>query len=202
MKPGSHHDPHTFRHVTRPTICNGFAGGKPSLQGAKYRSEYKSNGFMTERVPVLLAEDDEHDVFFMRRAFHKAEIRNPLLAVPNGGEAIRYLEGQDRYGDRAHCPFPGLLMLDLKMPLVDGFEVLRWVSEHPEIRQRLAVLVLSSSDQAGDRERAFKLGAHEYLVKPSGFSGLVDLVGDIKRRWLEPAAKGLSLKASSEPGRA
>lgn len=144
---------------------------------------------MSNFVPVLLAEDDEHDVFFMRRAFQKAEVPNPLMAVPNGGEVISYLEGQNHYRDRRQYPFPGLLLLDLKMPLVDGFEVLHWVHQQPSLRDRFGIVVLSSSDQESDRQRAFELGADEYLVKPSGFNALVELIIDLNRRWLDPTKK-------------
>ncbi|HYG36819.1 MAG TPA: response regulator [Clostridia bacterium] len=141
---------------------------------------------MAEFAPVLLAEDDEHDVFFMRRAFAKAEVPNPLVSVPDGEQAISYLQGQGEFGDRAKHPEPQLLLLDLKMPLVNGFEVLAWINQQPHLRNMIPVLVLSSSAQEGDVQKAFDLGAHEYLVKPGDFNSLVGLVEDIKRRWLQP----------------
>ncbi len=138
---------------------------------------------MNRRLPpVLLAEDEEHDVFFMRRAFESAQIENPLLAVGNGREAIDYLKDQDQ---QRELPHPGILLLDLKMPLVDGFEVLEWIQKQDRWRDHLPVLVLSSSGEEQDRRKAFELGAHEYLVKPGNYRDLLVLVKDLKRRWLE-----------------
>jgi CheY-like chemotaxis protein len=141
---------------------------------------------MSDRQPVLLAEDEEHDVFFMERAFGKAGIVSPLIALPDGREVIAYLKGEGSYSDRRRYPEPRLLLLDLKMPLVDGFEVLSWIRQQPGLRELLPILVLSSSDQPADRERAIKLGAHEYLVKPSDFNSLIVLARELKRRWLDP----------------
>ncbi len=142
---------------------------------------------MRSVAAVLLAEDEEHDVFFMRRAFSKAEIEDPLVVVTNGQEVMDYLKGQGPYADRDRYPEPKLLLLDLKMPLVDGFEVLQWLRQEPYWRDTLPVLVFSSSDQEVDKRKAFELGAHEYLVKPSSFDELVRLVEDLNRRWLEPS---------------
>lgn len=132
--------------------------------------------------PVLLAEDEEHDVFFMRRAFESAHIENPLVAFSSGREVIDYLE---RVAEQRQHPYPRLLLLDLKMPLVDGFEVLEWIQTQARWRDHLPVLVLSSSGEDQDRRRAFRLGAHEYLVKPGNYKELVVLVKDLKRRWLD-----------------
>lgn len=142
---------------------------------------------------MLLAEDDEHDVFFMQRAFGRAGVTQPIMAVNNGQEAIQYLHGEGNFADRSKYPAPRLVLLDLKMPLVDGFEVLSWIREQPGLREWLPVLVLSSSAQEADVKKALALGAHEYLVKPGDFNSLVGLVEEIKRRWLDaapaPAAK-------------
>jgi len=136
-------------------------------------------------LPVLLAEDEEHDVFFMRRAFKRAKISNPLVSVPNGQEAIWYLQGERAYAQRGRYPEPRLLLLDLKMPLMNGFEVLDWIQRQARWRENLPVLVLSSSDHEDDRKKALELGAKDYLVKPIGFEGLVALVRRVKIQWLE-----------------
>src|SRR6266403_1073180 len=93
--------------------------------------------------PVLLAEDSQEDVFLIRRAFEDNGIQNPLQVVANGEDAIQYLAGEGRFGDRAAFPFPALFLLDLKMPIKNGLEVLRWLNQHSEISRRLPVVVLS-----------------------------------------------------------
>ncbi len=142
-------------------------------------------------MPVLLAEDEEHDVFLMERAFRLSEIANPLVAVSDGQEAIWYLEGSGRYSDRSRFPRPCLLLLDLKMPMIDGFDVLKWIQAQPALRENLPIMVLSSSDHESDVRKAFELGAIDYLVKPMDFNGLLGLVRDLKRSWLEPMLRGV-----------
>lgn len=132
---------------------------------------------------ILLAEDDANDVFFLRRAFQKAEIRCRILDVPNGQEAIRYLEGEQPYHDPQEFPKPSLLLLDLKMPLVNGFELLEWLRMQGKFEQ-LPALVLSSSAHEGDMIRSRELGAREYHVKPSSLSQLTELVQEIATKWL------------------
>ncbi|HWH72496.1 MAG TPA: response regulator [Candidatus Sulfotelmatobacter sp.] len=144
-------------------------------------------------APVLLAEDEEHDVFFMQRAFTYTSVAQPLIALANGQEVISYLAGQEAYAERQHYPEPGLLLLDLNMPLVNGFEVLTWIRQHAPWRDSLPVLVLSSSGMETDKRKALELGAHEYLVKPSDFKGLLTLIADLKLRWLDPLAAGQQL---------
>src|SRR5690242_6908739 len=119
---------------------------------------------MSHSAPILLAEDNEHDVFFMERAFAQAKVTAPLVAVPDGQQAIWYLEGRGMYADREKYPEPRLMLLDLKMPRLDGFDVLVWIQQHPELCESVPVLVLSTSGQESDKEKAFRLGAHDYLI--------------------------------------
>src|SRR5690242_6664241 len=95
-------------------------------------------------LPILLAEDDKNDIFLMRRAFDNAGFHNPLFVVHNGQEVIDYLLGTGLFGNRAKYPLPGLLLLDLKMPLMDGYDVLEWIGQHSEFDQ-MPVVVLTSS---------------------------------------------------------
>jgi CheY-like chemotaxis protein len=139
---------------------------------------------MATEATVLLVEDDEHDVFFMQRAFAKAQINNPLVAVGDGLEAMWYLKGEGPYADRAKHPPAGLMLLDLKMARVGGFEVLTWLQEQPKLRATLKVVVLSSSNREADIRKALELGADEYLVKPFDTNGLADMVKDLSRRYL------------------
>jgi DNA-binding response OmpR family regulator len=132
-------------------------------------------------MPILLAEDDENDVFLMRRAFREAGLIHPLVVVGNGQEAISYLNGEGLYADRKQYPWPCLLLLDLKMPLVDGFEVLAWLQRRRR-PTRLTVVILSSSMLEQDQLQALKLGADSYVVKPQDFTELVKVVRGLSGR--------------------
>jgi len=118
-----------------------------------------------ENQLILLVEDTADDVFFLRRALKKAQINNPFQVVVHGQEAIDYLAGNGKYSDRIKFPLPGVVLLDLKLPLVDGFEVLAWIRTQP-LLSALPVAILTSSSEKRDRQRALELGAKAYLVKP------------------------------------
>lgn len=133
---------------------------------------------------VLLVEDDENDVFFLQRAFDAAEVPNPLHIVVDGQEAIDHLAGAGKYSDRNQYPIPCLLILDLKMPRKTGMEVLQWKREHP-ILNYLPTIVLSSSAHRYDIERAYRLGAHAFVVKPPSTEARTALARFIKGFWLE-----------------
>jgi CheY-like chemotaxis protein len=120
---------------------------------------------MTSSTIILLAEDDDNDVFFMQRALKKAEVNFPLQVVTNGQEAVDYLGGIGKFADRIQYPLPSIMLLDLKMPFLDGFEVLSWISSQPSLKD-IPVLVLTSSAEERDRQRANELGAKGYFVKP------------------------------------
>src|ERR1041384_6928520 len=100
---------------------------------------------MTDQPTILLAEDDPDDVLLAQIALRKARLANPLQIVRDGEEAIAYLQGEGRYADRNRYPLPILLLLDLKMPKVNGFQVLEWLRKQP-LLSRLPVAVLTSSD--------------------------------------------------------
>jgi CheY-like chemotaxis protein len=122
---------------------------------------------MTDRGKlILLVEDDEHDVFFFRRALKKAGLEFPLRLVNDGEQALQYLNGDGAYQDRAAHPLPDIIFLDLKLPYINGMEVLEHIRKQPEL-SKIDVIVLTSSPEERDRKRAFELGAKEYLVKPA-----------------------------------
>src|SRR6266481_326981 len=133
---------------------------------------------------ILLAEDDSNDVLLIQRAFQKAGLRNTLKTVRDGDQAISYLSGKGIYSDREQYPLPFLLLLDLKMPGTDGFEVLQWLRSEPELK-RLLVVVLTSSNLQADVDRAYELGANSYLVKPVGFDEMLHLVKRFEIYWSE-----------------
>ena len=133
---------------------------------------------------ILLVEDDENDVFFMKRAMKAAHILNQLQVVTDGRKAIRYLEGAGEYNDRERFPLPNLVLLDLKLPYVMGLEVLKWIREQPELKG-IIVVVFSSSKMAEDIHAAYLLGANSYLVKPSEPQALTEKVKVIKDYWID-----------------
>jgi len=132
---------------------------------------------------ILLVEDDANDVILIRRAFAKAEIKNPVYTVEDGDAAVAYLAGEGAYADRDDHPLPGVVLLDLKLPRRSGLEVLEWVRQSPTLR-RLPIVVLTSSRESADVNRAYDLGANSYLVKPVGFDALTDLVRILQGYWV------------------
>jgi CheY-like chemotaxis protein len=133
--------------------------------------------------PVLYAEDSQDDVFFMRRAWEMAGIPNPLITVKDGQQAIDYLAGQGQYTDRQRYPMPCLLLLDLKLSLKTGFDVLRWIRDQSSL-DRLKVVIVSGSNQHSDMDLARSLGALDYIVKPSSPNRLLEIVRKNQRLWL------------------
>ena len=126
----------------------------------------------TDRATVLLAEDDPDDVLLTQIAFERARLANPLQVVRDGEEAIAYLKGTGKFANRAEFPMPSLLLLDLVMPLINGFEVLEWLREQQPGLNSLPVVVLTASETIHDIKLASQLGALSFLVKPIGFKDL------------------------------
>jgi CheY-like chemotaxis protein len=149
--------------------------------------------------PVLYAEDEEDDVFFLQRAFEGAGVLNPLIVVPSGLMSIDYLSGGGQYANRAEYPLPCLALLDLKMPEKSGLEVLKWIRSQPSICD-LPVIILTSSTQEADIHRAYLQGANGFLVKPGRPDELLVMVRAIKDYWLlQNRAVRDCLEYSDEP---
>jgi CheY-like chemotaxis protein len=129
----------------------------------------------TDKPNILLVEDDPNDVFLMKRAMSKANLDLPLHIATNGEEAIDYLSGVGTYADRQAYPLPDCVFLDLKMPFMSGFDVLEWLREQPSLSD-LKVVVLTSSPEDRDRERALELGARGYAVKPPSPQMLLEVL--------------------------
>lgn len=138
---------------------------------------------MSGSRPILYAEDDENDVFFMQRAFKQAGVVNPLRTVPDGKHVIDYLEGREPYANRLENPMPCLILLDLSMPGKSGMDVLKWVRSQP-FTSALPVIVLTSSNQESDIQRAYVLGANGYLIKPGRPDELQLMVKGVSDYWL------------------
>ena len=140
---------------------------------------------------ILLAEDDPDDVLLMRLAIQKAAFANPFFIARDGQEVVDYLAGEDPYSDRTRYPFPSLLLLDIKMPRLNGFEVLSWLQQRPEF-DHLPIVMLSGSTLDTDMQKAKELGADDYRVKPLGIPALVQILHDLQARWLDGPSKPAS----------
>jgi len=132
---------------------------------------------------VLIAEDSSDDFVLFKRALERARFANPIQRVEDGEKAIAYLAGDGSYGDRTLFPMPVLFILDLKMPRRSGLEVLEWMQRHP-VYKKLPVIVLTSSSQHEDVNRAYSLGANSYLVKPGNFEDLIKLGKSMDDYWI------------------
>jgi CheY-like chemotaxis protein len=137
---------------------------------------------------VLLVEDDLNDIFLVKRAFKAASIQNPLQVVTDGLEAINYFRGEGKYADRKTYPLPKLVVMDIKMPRRTGFEVLEWL-KHDHLLRRIPIVIVSSSDNPMDINRAYELGANAYMVKPVDYRAVEHLFQSITQYWGLECAK-------------
>src|ERR1043165_6420004 len=152
---------------------------------------------MPERLVILLVEDSEDDITIIRKAFERAGVRNPLFVVKDGEAAVAYLSGTGKYSVRDEYPLRALILLDLKLPGMDGFEVLRWIRETPGLSS-LRVIVLTSSENIRDVNAAYQLGANSFMVKEMDFQNSVELARLITDLWLLKAKEPES-KRSGKP---
>ncbi|MBH8563241.1 response regulator [Nostoc sp. CENA67] len=136
-----------------------------------------------EQQTILLAEDDSNQVLLIRRALRKANLTQLLQVVSDGEAAIAYLCGEGSYADRKSYPLPILVLLDLKMPRKSGFEVLEWLKQQPELK-RLPVIVLTTSTEMHDIQKAYDLGVNSYLVKPVAFNDLTAMIKLLEAYWV------------------
>ncbi len=135
-------------------------------------------------VTILMADDDEDDRQLARDALVESRLRNELRCVEDGEELIEYLTRKGRYEDPASSPRPGLILLDLNMPRMDGREALQIIKSIPELRM-IPVVVLTTSKTEEDICRSYDLGASSYITKPVTFGGLVETVQALGKYWLE-----------------
>jgi CheY-like chemotaxis protein len=139
---------------------------------------------MTTSGTILLVEDNEDDVFLMKRALKGAGVTNPLQVVEDGQQAIDYLSGTGQFSNREQFPIPAIVFLDLKLPILRGLEVLDWIRQQPHLED-VVVVVLTSSNEPYDLKEAYRLGANSYLVKPPTADQLIDLAKAFRWYWLE-----------------
>ena len=147
----------------------------------------------TDRL-ILFAEDDAADALLFRIAIKKAGIPNPIAHVVDGEEAINYLRGTGIYSDRIEFPVPSVVVTDLKMPKISGFDLLAWLQSQPQFNS-LPTVVLSGSAQQIDRDRALALGAQAYWVKPVAPDCLIQLLHGLKEKRLTSVNKALPIPA-------
>ena len=133
----------------------------------------------------LLVEDEPDQALLMVRAFHKADVFAPLPLMKSGEEAVRYLSGAVPFQNRARFPLPSLVLLDVNLPGMSGLEVLEWIRVQPSLRG-LRVVMLSSSSDPANVNRAYGAGADAFLTKPTSFGALVALVEGLQEHWGSP----------------
>ena len=138
---------------------------------------------MTKPSHILLVEDNRLDIELTLDAFREMRLTHTVHVARNGQEALDYLHGQGEYTDRKAFPMPDLILLDLKLPGIDGHEVLSQIKGTPVLR-RLPVIVLTSSDEESDRALSYDSGANSYLVKPDSFEGFLPVIRQIEEYWL------------------
>jgi CheY-like chemotaxis protein len=149
---------------------------------------------MTNSPTILVVEDEEDSVLLLESAFRKAQFSNPVHRVSHGALAIEYLK--QAVAKNRPVPLPALILLDLKLPLVSGIEVLKWIRSHPVLHS-LVVIIFTSSAEPRDIAEAYRAGANSYLVKPSNLNTLTELAIGLRSYWLrlnvppnEPGIKG------------
>jgi CheY-like chemotaxis protein len=141
---------------------------------------------MTAPGSVLFVDDDLEWVELLRTAFERAGIPNPVQGVRDGPEAISYFRGEGPYANRAAHPLPELVLLDLRLQGMHGFEVLQWIRRQSKLAG-LPVVVLTGMEAPGDAQRAQELEATGFLAKPLSFAKLVEMARQIGDTWLRPA---------------
>jgi CheY-like chemotaxis protein len=137
-----------------------------------------------DALPILLVDDNVDEQMLIRRAFAKARLSNPLHVVGDGDAAVAYLSGDGAYADRIGHPLPCVVLLDLKLPRRSGHDVLEWKRDRGGIVARIPVVVLTSSRESADVNRAYDLGANSYLTKPVAFEGLLEMVKGLGLYWV------------------
>src|ERR1051325_6247935 len=150
---------------------------------------------LPEQAVILLVEDRQDDVLLIERAFNNAGIRNPFFVVRDGEEGMAYLHGTGKYSNRDEFPLPDIMLLDLKMPRMDGFEVLHEVRKDKNFAA-LRIIVLTSSEEIYDVNRAYDLGANSFLVKPLEFINYPAMLQTLTKFWMGERQKQ---KPSREP---
>jgi CheY-like chemotaxis protein len=144
-------------------------------------------------LTILIAEDSEDYALILQSMIKALGWKNPIRMVHDGKEAINYLSGDGQYADREAYPLPSVMFIDIKMPQANGFDVLRWIRDHPE-RSVVPTIMLSSSDDERDVRLAYELGASAYAVKPADTNDLKAMLQAAYNFWEwceKPKEKGV-----------
>ena len=139
---------------------------------------------MHQKCTILIVDDDENDIFFAKRAFTEINVHCTFQILKNGQEAVDYLSGLGEFADRRKHPLPMMILMDLKMPIMDGFQVLEWLRQRPGIKV-IPTVVFSSSDVPADITRAYELGANSFMTKSVTYDGLLLKLQTLSQYWLE-----------------
>jgi CheY-like chemotaxis protein len=140
--------------------------------------------FRANSITILIADDDADDRMMAKEALEECRLANEVHFVENGVELLAYLRRQGRYADPKASPWPGLILLDLNMPKMDGREALREIKGDPVLR-RTPIVVMTTSKAEEDIYRTYDLGVSSYVTKPVSFDGLVEVMKAIGRYWIE-----------------
>jgi len=135
-------------------------------------------------IAILIADDDADDRMMAKEALEECRLANHLDFVVDGVELMAYLRGQGRYADSGTTTRPGLIILDLNMPKMDGREALREIKKDPSLR-RIPVVVMTTSKAEEDIYRTYDLGVASFITKPVTFDGLVAVMRGIEKYWFE-----------------
>ena len=141
---------------------------------------------MNSENVVLLAENLPDDEFLFHYTLRRAGLDNPVVVVRDGAETVAYLKGEGKFADPRAFPLPRILMLDLAMPRISGWQILKWLRSEPQFDE-LLVVVLTASSQVEDLRRAYQLGANSFLTKPCSLEDLVNLANGYPHHWFHPA---------------
>lgn len=135
-------------------------------------------------LPILIAEDDEDDILLIKETFAEVRLKNPLYVVKDGVELLEYLRHEGAYTAPEDAPRPGIILLDLNMPRIDGREALAKIKQDPDLK-RIPVVVLTTSKEDEDVVRTYDMGVNSFIQKPVDFARFVEVVRAIGNYWFE-----------------
>lgn len=144
----------------------------------------RTNNPQTRPVHILVADDDQDDCLLMKEAFEESRTANTMSFVHNGEDLMAYLLRRPPFTNEQAHPLPGLILLDLNMPLMDGREALAEIKRHTHLR-KIPVVILTTSSSEDDITRSYAAGVNSYITKPVTFTGLVDVTRTLGQYWLE-----------------